>query len=144
MWSIDVGRHIQASLKYFYIWLKSQIIPLVLFLLLNNSNSVHFFTLSIFFSVVNSTLIIEYCPDNIQVNLATNESAIYVSWSNPYATDGTSNLTFSNSHDPGSLFPIGNTTVTYTFTDTAGNKATCRFNVTVKRTGNVWQLCTVK
>ena len=32
---------------------------------------------------------------------------------------------------PGSLFPVGSTTVTYTFVDSSGNTASTSFNVVV-------------
>ena len=54
-----------------------------------------------------------------------------VSWTEPTATDNSGNQTLTPSHNPGSAFPIGTTTVTYISTDPTGNTATCSFNVTV-------------
>ena len=36
-----------------------------------------------------------------------------------------------SNHNPGDIFPVGNTTVTYTATDINGNTATCSFVVNV-------------
>ena len=60
-----------------------------------------------------------------------------VSWVEPTATDesGVVSLT-SRSHAPGSSFAPGTTTVTYVFTDGAGNSATCSFNVIVLQSKN--------
>ena len=38
----------------------------------------------------------------------------------------------SKSHSPGAFFPPGERTVTYVFTDGAGNTAECSFTVTVR------------
>ena len=38
------------------------------------------------------------------------------------------------SHEPGSFFAVGTTTVTITATDTAGNTSNCSFDVTVEDT----------
>ncbi len=37
----------------------------------------------------------------------------------------------SSTHEPGDVFPVGTTTVTYTATDGSGNTSTCSFDVTV-------------
>ena len=39
--------------------------------------------------------------------------------------------TVTQTHQPGDSFSVGTTTVTYTFTDRAGNQALCSFTVTV-------------
>lgn len=56
-----------------------------------------------------------------------------VSWTPPTATDLCSSFVdVVASHEPGSTFPQGTTTVVYTATDSAGNVATCGFNVVVQ------------
>src|SRR5690606_37902428 len=56
-----------------------------------------------------------------------------VSWTPPTATDLCSSFVDEvASHEPGSTFPQGTTTVVYTATDSAGNVATCGFNVVVQ------------
>ncbi|WP_118974545.1 HYR domain-containing protein [Taibaiella koreensis] len=85
----------------------------------------------------NTAPVIAGCPSAVQVNTgagATGCEAI-ASWTEPTATDNctpAANLVWNKSHQPGDLFPVGTTTVTYTATDAAGNvSATCSFDVTV-------------
>ncbi len=56
-----------------------------------------------------------------------------VTWAAPVAADNCA-VSVSSSHAPGTRFPVGATTVTYTATDAAGNTATCSFVVTVAPT----------
>ncbi len=78
------------------------------------------------------------CPANITVQTgagATSCDAVAI-WTEPTATDNctaSNGLTWTKSHTPGSVFPVGTTAVTYTAHDLAGNvSATCTFNVTVE------------
>jgi len=73
------------------------------------------------------------CPDDVIVETENSCEAI-ASWTPPTATDNCS-AALSSTNDPGNLFPLGTTIVTYTATDPAGNVATCTFNVTVKASG---------
>ena len=53
-----------------------------------------------------------------------------VTWTEPTATDNSGmTATITQTHQPGDSFPVGTTQVTYTFTDQAGNRATCQFEV---------------
>lgn len=54
-----------------------------------------------------------------------------VDWVPPVADDNCGVDTVFSTHEPGDLFPVGVTTVTYTAVDTTGNSSTCSFNVTV-------------
>jgi len=67
------------------------------------------------------------CPSNITVS---NPNAP-VTWTAPYATDvcGTPNIT--SNFSPGSIFPVGVTTVIYTAVDACGNSTSCSFTVSV-------------
>ncbi len=56
-----------------------------------------------------------------------------VTWTAPTTTDNCG-ATLTSDHASGELFPVGVTTVTYTSTDAAGNKATSSFTVTVTDT----------
>ncbi|MEZ5329519.1 MAG: HYR domain-containing protein [Verrucomicrobiales bacterium] len=57
-----------------------------------------------------------------------------VEWSAPSATDNLEVSTFTSSHSPGAVLPLGTTTVTYTATDAVGNSTTASFEVTVTDT----------
>src|SRR5437870_11975080 len=49
----------------------------------------------------------------------------------PTATDNCAMESFTTNFAPGSTFPKGTTTVTYTAKDSSGNESTCSFTVTV-------------
>jgi gliding motility-associated-like protein len=69
--------------------------------------------------------LIANCPVNI------NSCSTQVSWTEPAVSDNCGAVTVTASHQPGSEFPVGTTTVTYTATDSAGNVSVCSFQVTV-------------
>jgi hypothetical protein len=54
-----------------------------------------------------------------------------ISWTPPTFTDNCAGVQVASSHTPGTIFPPGTTTVTYTATDVYNNQTTCSFNVTV-------------
>ncbi len=75
------------------------------------------------------------CPSDITQAVANaGDTSVAVTWIPPTATD---NVTPDNqinalrSHEPGDVFNLGQTTVSYIFTDQANNQATCSFTVTV-------------
>ena len=72
------------------------------------------------------------CPTDIVVSNETGVCEAVVNWTAPSATDNSANVDLSTDFDPGSAFPVGTTTVTYTAQDSAGNQATCSFTVTVE------------
>lgn len=73
------------------------------------------------------------CPSDMTVTVDIGGGgSIIVSWSEPRAIDNSGSVTLvSRSHMPGSSFPVGRTTVSYTFEDPSGNQAFCTFAVTV-------------
>ncbi|XP_022107714.1 hyalin-like isoform X5 [Acanthaster planci] len=72
--------------------------------------------------------VISNCPADITLPLGITVA----DWTEPMATDDSGALpSILKSHEPGDSFPVGDTTVTYTFTDGAGNQANCTFLVTV-------------
>lgn len=74
------------------------------------------------------------CPADITVYLAAdaNTCGTTVSWTVPTASDNCSGTPdVKSDHQPGDVFSVGKTVVTYTATDACGNTATCSFNVTV-------------
>ncbi|MEO9796534.1 MAG: LamG-like jellyroll fold domain-containing protein, partial [Crocinitomicaceae bacterium] len=76
--------------------------------------------------------VISGCPSNISQVADASGCTSNVTWTAPTATDNCSaSPTISASHAPGSSFGLGTTTVTYTFTDDAGNMSTCSFDVTI-------------
>lgn len=57
-----------------------------------------------------------------------------VTWPEPTATDDSQiPPTLTQSHFPGSVFPLGTTTVSYIFVDPSGNQAILTFDVVVSR-----------
>ncbi|HYF68906.1 MAG TPA: HYR domain-containing protein [Ohtaekwangia sp.] len=70
------------------------------------------------------------CPSNINASLGSGCSTI-VHWTAPSTADNCGDVTLTSSHAPGSSFPRGTTTVTYTATDDYNNVTTCSFNVVV-------------
>ena len=78
---------------------------------------------------------VQNCPQSITVETIGTTSAV-VTWDEPTATDDSGiPPTVTRSHQPGQSFPVGTQQVTYTFTDQAGNQATCSFTVTGKYCG---------
>jgi hypothetical protein len=79
--------------------------------------------------------VISGCPPALVNVIAPFDSTTTYSydWTAPTATDICGLVSFDSSHASGAqLFPVGMTTaVTYVATDSAGNSATCMFNVNV-------------
>lgn len=80
--------------------------------------------------VDNSPPVFNTCPSNIELD-AINGCNRAVTWTAPVAQDNCS-VTVAASHTPGTVFPVGISTVTYTATDQSGNQATCSFTITIK------------
>lgn len=70
------------------------------------------------------------CPSDL-VFTADETEEVNVNWDEPQATVQCGEIVVTKSHEPGSIFPIGTTRVTYTFSEQSGRDATCGFNVTV-------------
>ena len=88
-------------------------------------------TCSFTVTVVDATApVFTGCPSNISVSAGVNCKAV-ATWTAPVATDNCSVASRGNTHNPGSEFSLGTTTVTYSATDGAGNIGTCSFTVTV-------------
>ncbi|HWS56805.1 MAG TPA: PxKF domain-containing protein [Pyrinomonadaceae bacterium] len=84
-------------------------------------------------NVVDTTPPTIACPPDITVYLPLNSPAVSmpVSFAVTAGDSCDSTPSVALSHAPGSIFPVGTTTVTATATDDAGNSASCAFNVTV-------------
>lgn len=85
--------------------------------------------------VDQSDPVFTFCPSPQQA-VATTTCTATVSWTPPVATDNCGTVILTSTHEPGSAFPLGSTTVTYTATDAAGNTAQCSFDVLVKDEGD--------
>ncbi|MGK0388893.1 MAG: hypothetical protein ACI94Y_001626, partial [Maribacter sp.] len=82
---------------------------------------------------------ISFCPANITVSTNSNCTSAAVSLSQPIATDNCGVSTIVNNAP--ATFPLGNTTVTWTVTDAAGNSTTCSQIVTVNDNENPTAIC---
>lgn len=76
--------------------------------------------------------IISNCPPDMTVTVELGDAGVTVTWIAPTATDisGTTML-ITTSHEPGSFFGLGQTTVTYIFADASFNQATCTFVIDI-------------
>ncbi|XP_038072761.1 uncharacterized protein LOC119741140 isoform X2 [Patiria miniata] len=74
------------------------------------------------------------CPTDRVNGTDPSLSSSLVYWQEPIFFDNVAVAGDENTHDPGDVFPLGNTTVTYTATDGSGNRVNCSFVVTVEDT----------
>src|SRR5258706_3039589 len=72
------------------------------------------------------------CPGNIQVFTSSGSCTATATWTSPVATDNCGTVNLTSDHNPGDIFSLGTTTVTYTAKDQHNNTSTCNFTVTVK------------
>ncbi len=72
------------------------------------------------------------CPANITVTAESGATSAVVTYTPPTPTDNCSFPELTREGPaPGSSFPLGTTTITYTATDEAGNSVSCSFTITV-------------
>ncbi|WPB81180.1 HYR domain-containing protein [Archangium violaceum] len=84
--------------------------------------------------VQDTTAAVVSCPAD-QIVEAENATGANVTWPPAEASDGEmSRPTLTYSHDNGGRFPVGDTTVTATAKDGAGNTSSCTFQVSVRDT----------
>ncbi|XP_071816722.1 hyalin-like [Apostichopus japonicus] len=77
--------------------------------------------------------IIVGCPtEDISDVIRSDDKNATVNWMDPIGEDTTFIANVIQSHYPGNNFRVGNTTVEYLFIDSAGNNASCKFNVVLK------------
>ena len=74
------------------------------------------------------------CPEDIEVELPVGSDVIAVDFA-AQASDLCGSVDVDSTPAPGALFPLGETVVTCTATDAAGNTSECRFVVRVERSG---------
>ena len=72
------------------------------------------------------------CPEDIVTTTALGACGAFVTWDAPIVMDNCPGVQVSASIEPGTIFLLGTTTVTYTVSDISGNTATCSFTVTVE------------
>jgi hypothetical protein len=83
-------------------------------------------------SVVDAEAPLINCPLDITINANHSACSAFVTWPDPEVTDNCSaSPMFSPSQPSGSLFPLGVSTVRYIAEDSAGNSATCVFQIDV-------------
>ncbi len=75
--------------------------------------------------------VINNCPSDIYMTTAS-AAGLVVGWATPIAQDACGIASFSSTHQPSSVFPVGTTTVTYTAIDQCGETVQCSFDVVVK------------
>ncbi len=75
--------------------------------------------------------VVSGCPANIWLPTNTNINGAVAIWAAPGAGDNCGVVSFTASHVPGNVYPVGSTTVTYTAKDAANNTSTCSFVITV-------------
>lgn len=75
--------------------------------------------------------VISGCPFSASGTLLPGATAVEVTWTPPTQMDNSGISSLTSSHAPDTMFPAGETEVTYTAIDTPGNTAQCSFIVTV-------------
>ena len=70
------------------------------------------------------------CPEDIFIEVGSDEIP-WALWTPPDSSDNSGYVTITSTHDPGAVFPVGNTSVTYTAIDPSGNANICQFYVNV-------------
>jgi len=71
------------------------------------------------------------CPDDMTVSTNDNNCEAQVFWQSP-SENNNCGLSITGTAEPGDVFPLGMTSVTYTATDSIGNITMCSFNITVQ------------
>ena len=79
----------------------------------------------------NENPVISNMPTNISVTTSVGENSAIVTWTEPTITDNVAVTSIVKSHNSGSSFNVGTTTVTYTVEDANGNQTSNSFNVVV-------------
>ena len=74
--------------------------------------------------------VISRCPDTATITVPVGQIQTLYFWPEPSAVDDSGiPPTLVQSHFSTSMFPVGSTDVTYTFTDNSGNSAVCTFMI---------------
>ncbi|MGY6520117.1 MAG: HYR domain-containing protein, partial [Mongoliitalea sp.] len=89
------------------------------------------FTVTVAESADTELPVINNCPGIIEVSNDQGACGAIVTWIPPTALDNSGSVQLVTDVEPGSFFPIGSSTVTYTATDPSGNSTICTFNIIV-------------
>jgi hypothetical protein len=85
------------------------------------------------FSIIDNVApTITSVPNNVTITADANTCEATYSWNPPIVSDNCVGVSMTSNYLPGSSFPIGTTTVTYTATDASGNTANVSFEITVE------------
>ncbi|MBX7052849.1 MAG: HYR domain-containing protein [Flavobacteriales bacterium] len=88
-----------------------------------------------FVTIIDAELPTVVCTDDVEVNTDPGQCGAVVTYTIPSFQDNcgtaTGQATMIAGLEPGELFPVGTTEVTYDIIDGAGNVSTCTFHVTV-------------
>lgn len=85
------------------------------------------------FSVDTVPPLVTGCTPSVSVSHEIGGALPRVLWREPTTWDISGNITRTSSHQPGGVFDIGTTNVSYLFADNAGNTATCDIEIIVKQ-----------
>ena len=69
------------------------------------------------------------CPATQYIQIELGNNSAVGNWIEPFATDISGVTRTLRSHSPGTVFPVGVTTVQYQFMDGYGNNEACEFNI---------------
>ncbi|HYG01173.1 MAG TPA: HYR domain-containing protein [Chryseosolibacter sp.] len=79
----------------------------------------------------NTPPVADQCPEDVIIMIG-NGCSTSVDWDVPVFTDNCSDVTIESTANPGDVFEVGTTTVSYTARDEASNTTECAFTVTIK------------
>lgn len=85
-------------------------------------------------TVLDTSSPVFYSPENIVLKAPANKDQAVIDYRIPEAKDncGKVTVTQTKGSPPGSSFPIGSSSVSFTATDESGNQTTCTFTITVE------------
>jgi hypothetical protein len=86
-------------------------------------------------SVDNQNPVVTNIPSDMIIMVNGMNCSSVVNWTPPTASDNCGLASFNTTHQPGTVFPMGSTLVTYTAIDNCGNSATGAFQVTIQCVG---------
>ena len=86
----------------------------------------YFVILSPHYALVDTIAPVVTCPADITVTVQVGTASVAVNFADATATDNSGTVTLTGrTHTSGSSFPVGDTTVIYTFADASSNSASC-------------------